>query len=109
MACGVILKKRKERQGGEVWACTACISCLGLYRGQMLFSSRNTRNNTLQGEGVAVILQAIRRAGKNNISWVFALMLASFALNLGSMFAIAETAPTSSELLEQGRKLLVAG
>ena len=32
----------------------------------MLFSSRNTRNNTLQGEGAVVILQAIRRAGKNN-------------------------------------------
>ena len=76
----------------------------------MLFSSRNTRNNTLQGEGAVVILQAIRRAGKNNISCVFALMVASFALNLGSMLAIAaETAPTSSELLEQGRKLFVAG
>jgi tetratricopeptide (TPR) repeat protein len=76
----------------------------------MLFSSRNTRNNTLQDEGAVVILQAIRRAGKNNISCVFALMLASFALNLGSMLAIAaETASTSSELLEQGRKLLEAG
>lgn len=76
----------------------------------MLFSSRNTRDNKLQGEGAVVILQAIRHAGKNNISYVFALMVASFALNLGSMLAIAaETAPTSSELLEQGRKLLVAG
>ena len=76
----------------------------------MLFSFRNTRNNTLQGEGAVVILEAIRRAGKNNSSCVFALMVASFALNLGSMLAIAaETAPTSSELLEQGRKLLVAG
>jgi tetratricopeptide (TPR) repeat protein len=76
----------------------------------MLFSRRTTGNNTLQGEGAAVILQTIRRAGKKNSSCVFALMVASFALNLGSMFAIAaETAPTSSELLEQGRKLLVAG
>jgi tetratricopeptide (TPR) repeat protein len=76
----------------------------------MLFSRRNTRNNTLQGEGAVVILQAIRRAGKNNSSCVFVLMVASFALNLGSMLAIAaETAPTSSELLEQGRKLLEAG
>ena len=76
----------------------------------MLFSSRNTRNSTLQGEGAGVILQAIRRASKNNISCVFALMVASFALNLGSLLAIAaETAPTSSELLDQGRKLLVAG
>jgi tetratricopeptide (TPR) repeat protein len=76
----------------------------------MLFSRRTTGNNTLQGEGALFILQTIRRAGKKNSSCVFALMVASFALNLGSMFAIAaETAPTSSELLEQGRKLLVAG
>jgi len=76
----------------------------------MLFSRRNTRNDTLQGEGAVVILQAIRRAGNNNSFCVFALMVASFALNLGSMLAIAaETAPTSSELLEQGRKLLEAG
>jgi tetratricopeptide (TPR) repeat protein len=110
MAFGVIHEKRKDMQGGDIWACMACNSCLGLYGGQMLFSSRNTRNNTLQDEGAVVILQAIRRAGKNNISCVFALMLASFALNLGSMLAIAaETASTSSELLEQGRKLLEAG
>ena len=76
----------------------------------MLFSRRNTRNDTLQGEGAVVILQAIRRAGKNNIFCVFALMVASSALNLGSMLAIAaETAPTSNELLDQGRKLLEAG
>lgn len=76
----------------------------------MLFSSRNTRNSTLQGEGAGVILPAIRRASKNNISCVFAVMVAFFALNLGSLLAIAsETAPTSSELLDQGRKLLVAG
>jgi len=76
----------------------------------MLFSRRNIRNDTLQGEGAVVILQAIRRAGNNNSFCVFALMVASFALNLGSMLATAaETAPTSSELLEQGRKLLEAG
>jgi len=76
----------------------------------MLFSRRNTRNDTLQGEGAVVILQAIRRAGNNNSFCVFALMVASFALNLGSMLAIAaETAPTSNELLDQGRKLLEAG
>ena len=76
----------------------------------MLFSRRNTRNDTLQGEGAVVILQAIRRAGNNNSFCVFALMVASFALNLSSMLAIAaETAPTSNELLDQGRKLLEAG
>jgi len=76
----------------------------------MLFSRRNTRNDALQGEGAVVILQAVRRAGKNNSFCVFALMVASFALNLGSMLAItAETAPISSELLEQGRKLLETG
>lgn len=76
----------------------------------MLFSRRSAHNNTLQGEGAVVILQAIRRTGKNNCSRILVLMVASFAPNLGSMLAIAaKTAPTSSELLEQGRKLLEAG
>ena len=56
------------------------------------------------------IRQAIRRAGKNNRSCVFALMVACFALNFGSIFATAAGAgPTSSELLAQGRRLLEAG
>jgi tetratricopeptide (TPR) repeat protein len=51
----------------------------------------------------------IRRAGKNNRSRAFAMVLCC-ALNLGSIFAtVAESALTSSELLEQGRKLLEAG
>lgn len=51
----------------------------------------------------------IRPAGKNNRSRAFALMIEYFAFNLGSIFAtVAEVAPTSSELLEQGRKLLGA-
>jgi tetratricopeptide (TPR) repeat protein len=76
----------------------------------MLFSRRNTCNQTLPREGAVVILRSIGRAGKNSSSCVFALIVAAFALGLGSPLAIAaESAPTSSELLEQGRKLLVAG
>jgi tetratricopeptide (TPR) repeat protein len=73
----------------------------------MLFSRRKTRNNALQGEGAPVSFRAIGRAGKNNRSRAFALMVVCCALNLGSIFAtIAEAAPTTSELLEQGRRLL---
>jgi tetratricopeptide (TPR) repeat protein len=76
----------------------------------MLFSRRKSRNNVLQGEGVPLIFRVMRRAGKNNRYRAFALMVACFALNLVSIFAIAaETAQTLSELLEQGRKLLEAG
>jgi len=76
----------------------------------MPFSRRKNRNNTLQGDGAPLIRRAIRRAGKNNRSRVFALMVACFALNFGSIFATAAGAgPTSSELLKQGRKLLEAG
>lgn len=71
---------------------------------------RETGNNALKGEGAPVILRAISRAGKNNRSRAFALMVLCCALNLGSILATAaEAAPTSSELLEQGRKLLEAG
>ncbi len=71
---------------------------------------RETGNNALQGEGAPVILRAVRRAGKNNGSRVFALMVVCCALNFGSIFAtVPGAAPTSSELLEQGRKLLEAG
>ena len=77
---------------------------------EYLFSRRETGNNALQGEGVPVILRAIRRAGKNNRSRVFALMVVCCALNFSSIFAtVPEAAATSSALLEQGRKLLEAG
>ena len=76
---------------------------------ECLLSRRETGNNALQGEDVPVILRAIRRAGKNNRSHVFALMVVCCALNFGSIFATVPEAPTSSELLEQGRKLLEAG
>jgi len=76
----------------------------------MLFSSRVTGNNVLQGEGSPVVLQATRRAGKNNRSRVLALTVVCCALNLGSIIAAAQQgAPPSSELLDQGRKLLEAG
>jgi hypothetical protein len=76
----------------------------------MLFSSRVTGKNALQGEDLPVVLQARRRAGKNNRSRVFALTVVCCALNLGSIFAAAQQGvPPSSELLDQGRKLLEAG
>jgi tetratricopeptide (TPR) repeat protein len=76
----------------------------------MLFSRQCTRNSTLQNVGAVVILRAIRRPRKNIFTCIFALMVATFVLNRSSMLVIAaETAPTSSELLEQGQKLLEAG
>jgi tetratricopeptide (TPR) repeat protein len=76
----------------------------------MLFSRRKTRNNALHGESAPVIPRVIRRPGKNKHSLAFALMAVCCAFNLGPTFAtVAEAAPTSSELLEQGRKLLEAG
>ena len=76
----------------------------------MLFSRPETRNNAPQGEDAAVILRALQRIGRNNRSRAFALIVAFCTMNLGSMFAtVPESAPTSSELLEQGRKLLEAG
>src|SRR5258708_5773798 len=76
----------------------------------MLFSRRRTRNNAFEGEGVAVIDRVIGQAGQNNRSRVFALLIICCALNFGSIFpAVPEAAPTSSELLEQGRKLLEQG
>src|SRR5258706_4506188 len=76
----------------------------------MLFSSRVTGNNALQGEGSPIVLQATRRAGKNNRSHVLALTVVCCVFTLGSIFAGAQQgAPPSSELLDQGRKLLEAG
>ncbi|WP_263353793.1 tetratricopeptide repeat protein [Acidicapsa acidisoli] len=76
----------------------------------MLFLRRKNRNNVLQGNGAPFIPRTRRRPGKNNRSRAFAVMVACFVLNFGSIFAIAAgTGPTSRELLEQGRKLLKAG
>jgi tetratricopeptide (TPR) repeat protein len=76
----------------------------------MLFSHRKTRNNALQSEDAPIILRAIQRTGRNNRSRAFAMMVLCCALTFGSIFAtVAEVAPTSVELLEQGRKLLEAG
>jgi tetratricopeptide (TPR) repeat protein len=68
-----------------------------------------TANSALQGEDTPAVRPATRRAGKNNRSRVFALIVACCALNLGSIFAAQQGAPPSSELLDQGRKLLEAG
>jgi tetratricopeptide (TPR) repeat protein len=77
----------------------------------MLFSRRKTSDNRVQGEGAPVNLRAGRRAGKSNRSRAFALTsVCCCALYLGSISAtLAMADPTSSELLEQGRKLLEAG
>ena len=51
-----------------------------------------------------------RQADKSNRSRAFALMVVCCALNFGSIFAaLPQTAPTPSELLDQGRKLLDEG
>ena len=68
-----------------------------------------TGNNALQDEGNPIVHPAKRRAGKNNRSRVFALIAVSCALNLSSIFAAQHGAPPSTELLDQGRKLLEAG
>jgi tetratricopeptide (TPR) repeat protein len=77
----------------------------------MLFSSRVTGNNGLQGEGAPIVLQATLRAGKNNRCRVLVLMVVCCAINLSRVFATAvpQGAPSASQLLEQGRKLLAAG
>src|ERR1700676_2604790 len=76
----------------------------------MLFSRRKTRNHALRREGAPVILRAIRRAGGKSRPRAFTLVVLSCAMNLCSIFAsVQEATPTSSELLEQGRKLLETG
>jgi tetratricopeptide (TPR) repeat protein len=56
------------------------------------------------------VLQARQRAGEGNRARVFVLAVVCCALNLSSIFAAAQQgAPPSSELLDQGRKLLEAG
>ena len=76
----------------------------------MRFSSRVAGNNAFQGKRASVLPQATRRAGKNNRSRVFALIVVCCALNSGLLFADApQGAPASRELLDQGRKLLEAG
>jgi tetratricopeptide (TPR) repeat protein len=76
----------------------------------MPFSRRKIRNNALQGDGPPVVVQTRRRSARNNRCRALALAVACCALNLGSNFvAVAEAAPKSNELLEQGRKLLEAG
>jgi tetratricopeptide (TPR) repeat protein len=76
----------------------------------MLFSSRVTGNNGLQGERALIVLQARERAGESNGARVFVLVVACCAVSLSSIFAGAQRgAPPSSELLDQGRKLLEAG
>jgi tetratricopeptide (TPR) repeat protein len=60
----------------------------------------------LQDEGTPVVHPATRRAGKNNRSRVLALTVVCCALNFA---AVSQKAPHSSELLDQGRKLLEAG
>ena len=67
-----------------------------------------TGNNALHDEGIPVVHRATRRAGKNSRSRVFALIVVC-ALSLSSIFAAQQGASLSSELLDQGRKLLEAG
>jgi tetratricopeptide (TPR) repeat protein len=76
----------------------------------MLFSSRVTGNHALQGEGAPVVIQVTQRADKNDRVRVSVLIVVCCALNLSLICAAApQGTPLSSELLDQGRKLLEAG
>jgi len=76
----------------------------------MQFSSRVTGNNGWQGEGAPSFFKQHSEQARV-IALVFLYWLvACCALNLSSIFAAApQGAPHSSELLDQGRKLLEAG
>jgi tetratricopeptide (TPR) repeat protein len=75
----------------------------------MRFSRLRARCKAWQTKVTPETPRAIRMAGRNNRSRAVALIVCC-AFNLSSIFATAaEAAPTSSELLEQGRKLLEAG
>jgi len=65
-----------------------------------------TGNYELPGEGTPVVHPATRRAGKNKRSRVLALTVVCCALNFA---AVSQKSSPSSELLNQGRKLLEAG
>ena len=76
----------------------------------MVFPSRELGNRAFQGEGAPIVLRATRRVDKNNRSRVVALLLVCCAFSSGTIFAaVPQGAPTSSDLLVQGRKLLEAG
>src|SRR4029077_6765792 len=82
---------------------------VGAIRGTKAILRPRTGNKALQDEGTPVVHPGTRRAGKDNCSRVLALMVVCCALNLGSISAAAQGATPSSELLDQGRKLLEAG
>ena len=80
------------------------------YGGRMGFTRRKSCENVLQCDGAPVMLRGARVPGKNSYPRVIALMALCCVFALSSTFATAEqAAPTSSELLEQGQKLLVSG
>ena len=73
-------------------------------------SSRPSKITAMQRVCECVKLRVTKRPGKNIRSRASALLLVCGALILGPTLATnAETSPTSSELLEHGRKLLEAG
>lgn len=73
-------------------------------------SSREMGNDIWQDERAPNVLRATGQVGKNIRFWVIALMATCCALNVRAIFAaIPQGAPTSTELLGQGRKLLEAG
>jgi len=75
----------------------------------MVFPSREIANCASQGEGAPAILRAMRRGGKDNRSLAVALLGVCFLFSSGISFATVRQAPTSSDLLVQGRNLLEAG
>ncbi len=76
----------------------------------MQFSIRENGNSRWSDEGAPIVLRTKRRAIRNSRFRVLALSVASLTLSMSSICAIVpQEAPTSSELLGQGQKLLEAG
>jgi tetratricopeptide (TPR) repeat protein len=75
----------------------------------MQLSSRENDYSTW-GEGAPIVLRAKRQVSRNSRLHVLALSFACLTLSISSIYAIVpQEAPTSSDLLEQARKLLSAG
>ena len=76
----------------------------------MQFSSGENGNSTWWGEGAPIVLRAKGRASRNSRFPVLALSVACLTTSMSSICTIVpQEAPTSSELLGQGQKLLQAG
>jgi tetratricopeptide (TPR) repeat protein len=95
------------------WRCTnqdGVCSVPGQYGGQRLFSSQGPVTTRCKTKVPQSFIQQHGEQARTICSSVLALMVVCCALNLGSISAAARQGATpSSELLDQGRKLLEAG